>query len=427
MTTKKPGHHQRSLLRILTAVFFNTVILFSAPPYVLLVSFDGFRADYLDWYSTPNFHRMAAGGVQAEGLTPVFVTKTFPNHYSIATGMYVEHHGLVGNEFFAPDLNTFYQISDRTKVEDGRFYGGEPIWVTAEKQGIKTASYFWVGSEAAIQGIQPSIWKRYRGSDPFEARIDSVAAWFQLPAERRPHLVMLYFNEPDDTGHRFSPRSPQTAAEIQSLDQLLNRLLMKMDSLTIADSLNIILVSDHGMAEISPERQIHLDQLINLDGLKLEGGNPYVFIYGASEDRLDSIYKQLRSVPHLKTYKKADIPDRWHFRENNRIKQLLVLADEGWSLFWNPRQKLEQVGGAHGFDNALRSMAGLFVADGPAFKDGYRRPAFENVNIYPLITYILGLTPNPEIDGELYRVQDLLRKELLKGQKTNPGGQIQPR
>jgi alkaline phosphatase D len=427
MTVKGSDSQSKRVSRYLIGWFFSTVLLFSAPPYVLLVSFDGFRADYLDWYPTPQFHRVAEAGVRADGLIPVFVTKTFPNHYSIATGMYVENHGLIGNRFFAPDLKAMYQISDRATVEDGRFYGGEPIWVTAEKQGIRTASYFWVGSEAPISGIRPSIWKRYHQSDPFEARIDSVATWFQLPPERRPHLVLLYFHEPDETGHNYGPRSPETKAEVQDLDRVLDLLVKRMRALPIADSLNLILVSDHGMAAIDPAREIHLDREIDLSGLKIEGSNPYAFIYGGSEERLKALVQQLKGVDHITFYRKEDIPDRWHFRENERIKQVLILADEGWSLFWEPRKALTRPGGTHGFDNALRSMEGLFIADGPAFKDGYRRPHLENVDIYPLIAHILGLKPYPGIDGKLTRVQDVLRGEPLKGKEADSHRKIKPR
>ncbi len=427
MSIRRSESRNRKRSRYFIGWFFSTVLLFGAPPYVLLVSFDGFRADYLDWYPTPQFHQVAEAGVRADGLIPVFVTKTFPNHYSIATGMYVENHGLIGNRFFAPDLNAMYQISDRTTVEDAKFYGGEPIWVTAERQGIRTASYFWVGSEAPIGGIQPSIWKRYHKSDPFEARIDSVARWFQLPPERRPHLVLLYFHEPDETGHNYGPRSPEAKAEVQDLDRVLGLLVKRMHSLTIADSLNLILVSDHGMAAIDPARQIHLDQEIDLSGFRIEGSNPYAFIYGGSRKQIDNLIRQLKGVDHITFYRKEDIPDRWHFRENERIKQVLVVADEGWSLFWDPNKSLTRHGGTHGFDNALRSMEGIFIADGPAFKDGYRRSHLENVDIYPLIAYLLGLKPYPGIDGKLARVQDVLKREPLKGKEADSDRKIKSR
>ena len=236
-------------------LFFITLFYFSCgqgqqDAYVLLISFDGFRADYLDRYNTPNFDTFIKNGVGAVGMKPSFVTKTFPNHYSIATGMYAENHGLVGNHFYDPVLDENYTMSDRSKVEDPKFYGGEPIWVTAEKQGVKTASYFWVGSEAPIKGVYPSRWKRYDHDFPFEARIDSVADWFSLPVSERPRLCMLYFHEPDGAGHDFGPESPETGRMVTHMDSIFGIIVEKMSNLDIYPQLNIIAVSDHGMAEI---------------------------------------------------------------------------------------------------------------------------------------------------------------------------------
>ena len=220
-------------------IFFLTLLSFlfakniEDKPYVLMISFDGFRADYIDWYNTPNFDRLAKQGVKADGMKPVFVSKTFPNHYSLATGMYIENHGLVGNYFYDKKLDATYTLSDRSKVEDGRFYGGEPLWATAEKQGMKTASYFWVGTEASIAGVRPSIWKKYDHNFSFTARIDSVEKWFNLPVEIRPQLVMLYFHEPDDAGHRFGPKSAETEAMIDSMDSIMGHILDSMEKLDI--------------------------------------------------------------------------------------------------------------------------------------------------------------------------------------------------
>lgn len=386
----------------------GTGLLLAGRPYVLLISFDGFRADYLNWYHTPNFDRLATAGVKAYGLKPVFVSKTFPNHYSIVTGMYIENHGLVGNTFYDPVFRETFRIGDRSKVEDARFYGGEPIWVTAERQGIKTASYFWVGSAAAVGGVRPSIWKRYDHDFPFPARIDSVAAWFTLPQDIRPHLALLYFHEPDGTGHDYGPRAPETEKMVEAMDAVLGQVLDKMEALSIGDSLNIIVVADHGMAAISQERMISLDDYVNLNSVRTESSGPYMAIWGFSAWRQKRIYNKLKGIPHLQVYRKPDIPERWHYRNHYRIKDLLLVADEGWMVFPSAPDSLNDKG-THGYDNALRSMQAIFVAGGPAFKNGYQRSTFENVNIYPLIAHILGLEPYPHIDGDLEKVSDLLK------------------
>lgn len=380
--------------------------------YVLLISFDGFRADYLDWYDTPNFDRMAEQGVKAKGIKPVYVSKTFPNHYSLATGMYAENHGLIANTFYDEKFDATYKIRDRSAVEDKRWYGGEPIWCTAEKQGVITASYFWVGSESEAGGCQPSEWKRYDHDFPFENRIDSVMTWFQKPEAERPQFVLLYFHEPDNIGHRYGPRSKETGEIVKKMDALLGQILDRSKELEIYPKLNIIALSDHGMAEISSERTIKLSDHVDLKGLTQEESGPFCFLYGQTPERLNELVDELNAVPRITAYLKKDIPDRFHYRNHYRIKDVLVVPDEGWSIIDENRPNLNYgIGGDHGFDNNLWSMHAIFCADGPAFKDGYQCGTFENVNVYPLIAHILGVTPYSEVDGSFQHIQALLRKE----------------
>ena len=375
--------------------------------YVLLVSMDGFRADYLEKTYTPNFDNMSKNGIRSEGLIPVFISKTFPNHYSIATGMYPENHGLIANSFYASDLDKFYSIRDRESVEDGDFYGGEPIWVTAERQGVKTASYFWVGTEAAIAGVHPSIWKRYDQKVPFDDRIDSVMTWFSLPISHRPRLVMLYFHEPDWTGHQYGPNSKETVKQIQRMDGIIGTIMEKAGKLSIAGKLNVLVVSDHGMTEVHPEQTIDLSAYTNLSGVTTTGAGPTVFLSADSRKRLTSVYNELQQLPNAQVYWKRDIPERWHYRDHERIPEVLIIADEGWTLMpmgHGPGMPK----GTHGYDNKLISMQSIFVADGPAFKSGNSREVFENIHIYPLLVYILGLEPYAGIDGDLDVVKDML-------------------
>jgi len=380
--------------------------------YVLLISFDGFRAEYLDWYHTPNFDRLAQQGVKAESMKPVFITKTFPNHYSIATGMYADHHGLIANTFYDVEFDATYRIRDRSTVEDARWYGGEPIWCTAEMQGVKTASYFWVGSESKAGGCQPSVWKRYDHAYPFEARIDSVMARFQLPIKNRPRLVLLYFHEPDASGHRFGPKSRETENAVLKMDRLMGTILRKVKSLSIFDNLNLIIVSDHGMTEIDSISVINLNDYTDLSGVSQEGTGPVSFLYGVETIHLHQVSADLKAVPHISVYLKDEIPERLHYKNNYRIKDLLLIADEGWSILdiHNPKPE-RYIGGTHGYDNELFSMHAIFIADGPAFKNGYSRDTFENIDIYPLISHLLQLTPNQKIDGDLDRISDILLKE----------------
>ncbi len=384
-------------------------------PYVLLISFDGFRSDYIDWYDTPNMDRFIKQGVRSEGLIPIFVSKTFPNHYSIATGLYAENHGLIGNHFYDPILDEEYSLQDRSKVEDPRFYGGEPLWVTAEKQGIQTASYFWVGSEAPIKGVYPTIWKPYEHDFPFESRIDSVESWLSMPKEQRPQLCFLYFHEPDATGHDTGPKSKETALMVSKLDSLFGVLIKKLNTLSIANDLDIIVVSDHGMTEISSERTVDLKKYIDMSSLKQEGSGPYCFLYDIDKEEIENIVRGLNQSPYISAYRKEDIPERFHFKDHYRIKDVLVLANEGWYIKNQAISSSSEAGdyipqgGTHGYDNQLKSMHALFIAKGPSFEKGLVTTPFENINIYPLICHILKIQPSKNIDGKLENIHHILR------------------
>ncbi len=394
---------------IILFLIIHTVYASDADEYVLLISMDGFRYDYLDKANTPNFDKLVNTGVSAKALIPVFTSKTFPNHYSIATGMYAENHGLIANTFFANDLNKQYSIRDRNAVENGAFYGGEPIWVTAESQNVISASYFWVGSEAVIKGQQPTYWKKYNQKVSFESRIDSVISWYSKPVQSRPRLILLYFHEPDWTGHEYGPNSNETISQIENMDNVFGNLITKISKLSIYNNLNIIIVSDHGMTEVNPHSTIDLSLVTDLSNMRVNGSGPTVFISSESKKQLKQTYKQLKNIDNADVYWKQNIPKRFHYRNHVRIPDLLVLANEGWSLMPLGHGSSTPKG-SHGYDNQLDNMKAIFMAKGPSFKKGYRRDEFENIHIYPLITHILGIKSYPNIDGDLEQVKDLLSK-----------------
>ena len=394
---------------IILFLIIHTVYASDADEYVLLISMDGFRYDYLDKANTPNFDKLVNTGVSAKALIPVFTSKTFPNHYSIATGMYAENHGLIANTFFANDLNKQYSIRDRNAVENGAFYGGEPIWVTAESQNVISASYFWVGSEAVIKGQQPTYWKKYNQKVSFESRIDSVISWYSKPVQSRPRLILLYFHEPDWTGHEYGPNSNETISQIENMDNVFGNLISKISKLSIYNNLNIIIVSDHGMTDVKPDRTIDLSLVTDLSNMRVNGAGPTVFISSESKKQLKQTYKQLKNIDNADVYWKQNIPKRFHYRNHVRIPDLLVLANEGWSLMPLGHGSSTPKG-SHGYDNQLDNMKAIFMAKGPSFKKGYRRDEFENIHIYPLITHILGIKSYPNIDGDLEQVKDLLSK-----------------
>lgn len=378
--------------------------------YVVLVSFDGMRHDYLDRGITPNLDRVARDGVRASALIPVFPSKTFPNHYSIATGMYAEHHGLVENTMYDPVFRATYSIGNRGAVEDGRWYGGEPLWVTAEKQGMVAAAFFWVGTEAPVQGIRPSFWQRYDASVPHDARVDRVLDWLRLPPEQRPHLILLYFSHVDGAGHDHGPDSPEVSQAVREADRVVGRLLDGFAALPIRDRIHLVLVSDHGMTTAPPANRILLDDLADLQDVRRVGsGTQMMFFLEGDTARGERLVRALaRRLEHARAYRKSEIPERLHYRNSRRIGDLLVMAEEHY-LVVTRQWPGGSDPGQHGYDPAYRSMQGIFLAMGPRIRAGLRIPAFENVHIYPLVTRLLGLEPNPESDGRAEVLAPILR------------------
>lgn len=377
--------------------------------YVVIVSFDGFRWDYPDLYETPNFDDMASQGVKAAYLLPSFPTKTFPNHYTLATGLYPDHHGIINNSFYASELDGIYRIGAVEMVTDPDAYFGEPIWVTAEKQGVKAASYFWVGSEAAIMGVSPSYWYAYNHDAPYIPRVDKVISWLEMPLNKRPGLIFLYFDEPDGIAHRFGPEHQETGDVVNYLDSVLGYLRSEIAKLEYGDLVNLIVLSDHGMGPTSPNKYVNITEYLKEEWtVSVIGGNP-LYLIQAKEQCADSITGALNSVEGVSAWQKDDIPERLNYGTSPRFPGIVVLADSLWSV-GTKADPSAYSGGAHGYDNAFSNMNAIFYAEGPAFKEGYSSEAFSNVEIYGIVAEILGLDP-AETDGDLENIRYILNSE----------------
>lgn len=378
---------------------------------VVLISIDGFRWDYPDKAETPNLDFLINSGVRAKSLIPCFPTKTFPNHYSIVTGLYPENHGIVANNMYNPDTKRYFRLSISEALHDPDWWGGEPIWVTAEKQGIETACYFWPGSETKIKGVLPTYFYPYDGSIPNEERMHQILRWLDLPEDQRPSFITTYFSTLDDTGHDSGPDSQEVIDAIQYMDSVIGILLNGLKTRALLDKVNVIIVSDHGMAEISAERVIFLDDYIDLSDVDVVDWNPVAAINPA-EGQQDNIYQKLVTAhPNMLVYRKQEIPDRLHYRDHRCIPQILAIADEGWSItsLETFREKPHYVtGGNHGFDNRLKSMGAIFIARGPAFKSGLVVEPFQNIHIYELLAKLLGVNPAPN-DGNLDSIRIVLK------------------
>lgn len=393
----------------LLLILLLVVYLCSKPKsnYVIMLSLDGFRWDYADNIPTPNLDYIAMNGVKAQSLKASYPTKTFPNHYTMATGLYPDHHGIVQNSFYDPEMNAYYAIMDRNAVEDPVFYGGEPIWVTAEKQGLISASYFWVGSEAPVQGVQPTYWKRYDHDFPFGQRIDTVIYWLELPEEKRPRLITFYMHEPDGVGHHHEAGSKLFINTIIQLDSLVGVLIKRVNALPIAEEVNIIVTSDHGMSPISNDRKVILEDYIDETWFDvIEGYNPN-FLLKVKEAFRDTAFKALKAIEHIQVWEHGKVPERLHYGFNPRTLDYIVVADSSWSIVMCKDKSV--CIGAHGYDNDNKDMHTIFYAIGPAFKSKHVHPTFNNTDIYPLITTILELEP-AKVDGKTENILGMLKE-----------------
>ncbi|KAK3576513.1 hypothetical protein CHS0354_034187 [Potamilus streckersoni] len=390
-------------------------------PKVLLVSFDGFRWDYLlnMTKNTPNFNRIIKNGVYARrGLKNCFVTKTYPNHYTIVTGQYEETHGIVGNDFYDPLYNETFMANNDSQVRDPKWFnmGGQPIWVTNQLADIERRSgvVYWPGDAASVDGVLPSHYLPYTGYLKNKTRIDTVLDWFTV---KNPiNLGLLYFEEPDSIGHIYGPYSEQVVGMVEALDKdVLGYLLHRLEEAELLDKINLIITSDHGMANISDieKNKIDLDQYVNPLSYRVLNGNPVISILPVPNTTamIDEIFRNLSGRPNLNVYRKEEIPVDYHFTHNRRIMPIVVVPDEGYWISYN---KSGTSVGVHGYNNSLSSMHPIFLAMGPGFKNGVSVDTFNNVDIYPLLCHLLKINPHPN-NGSLDNVRDLLKEEMEDG------------
>ena len=382
--------------------------------YTILISFDGFRWDYANRGITPTLDSLSAHGVSALSLQPSFPTKTFPNHYTIVTGLYPQNHGIISNNMYDPVYDEYFALGKRQAVENSRWYKGEAIWETAKKQGLITASYFWPGSEVNIEYRRPDYFHYYDHNRPYGDRINGIIEWLQLPYNERPKFITVYFDAADTDGHKYGPDSEGINNTIMRLDTLLNTLLIKLDDIELKDSTNIIIVSDHGMTEISDKRIINVDEMISGFNYDIIDDGPFMLIYPEANDK-QNIYNRLtENENNYKVYFNNKLPEHFYLAGSHLLSEIIVISKPGWSLVTNKileRRKNGSSGlGNHGYDNYHTDMHGIFYAIGPSFKKNYKTGTVLNIDIYPLLCKILNIKPKINIDGKLERIQPLLKE-----------------
>ncbi len=375
-------------------------------PYVLLISLDGFRYDYAERDHATNLLAFGKSGVTAKALIPSFPSTTFPNHYTIVTGLYPAHHGIVDNSFWDPARNAEFKISNSASTTDGSWWGGTPLWVLAEQQGMRAASFFWPGSDAEIQHTRPTYFYKYDGKIPNERRVAQVVEWLKLPKPERPHFITLYFSDVDHEGHQFGPDAPQTHEAIKKIDAELGKLFGEVRALGVP--LDIFVVSDHGMAAVTGD--VDMSKLAGLAGVEIAPNSTDFKFYSSDPKKIDQLYAELHGKdPRIEVYRRGEIPERLHYSGNPRIGDLVALAAVPVVLHLAPRSGQNLPKGMHGYDVAnVPDMRGIFYAAGPDLKAGLTVEEFQNIHIYPLIAHILGLTVPSGIDGRLSVLEPIL-------------------
>ena len=370
----------------------------------IVVSLDAFRWDYPTIYNTPWLDSIAANGVAAT-MVPSYPSSTFPNHFTLATGLVPDHHGIVNSQFWAPEKGELFSMGDSATRYNPYYFGGEPIWVTAKKQGVKSASIYWVGSDVAIQGLYPDYYLRW-DNEPrltYPQRVEEALRIAKLPESERPSLLMVYFDEPDWTTHHYGPVAEESEAVIEQLDSLMGILYRGLKELDYG--VNLIVTSDHGMTEISDEKFISIEQTVNPDWVeRIVSTNPTSIF--CKEGCRDSLFEQLSKVKHISVWRKEEVPAHLNYGTSNHLGDLIVAPDLGWQFATTPRG----LKGAHGYDINEPDMQIIFRACGPDFKRGYTLPhSFSNVDLYSILAELLKIEP-AKTDGSLEKVQELFSK-----------------
>jgi predicted AlkP superfamily pyrophosphatase or phosphodiesterase len=381
-------------------------------PYVVLVSIDGFRWDYQDLADTPTLDRIASRGVRAERMVPVFPTLTFPNHYSIATGLYPARHGIVGNYFPDQTHSRWYALSNREAVQDGSWYQGEPVWVAAEKAGMVTAAYFFVGTEAAVAGVPLTYWHAYDEDISGETRVDQVLNWLAMPEAERPHFITLYFEHVDEVTHAHGPETRESIDSIEAVDGYLGRLLDGIDALSICDDVYVVVVSDHGQMWVNrDEEPFIIDDVVDIEGVRVVDHGSSAFVYFPERDPERAV--RIRDAVNAswkrgRAYLREELPAEWRVPADSGFAEVILQADPGYLTFSTEVRINTKTKSSHAWAPDTPEMHAIFMAFGPRLPAGASIGPIDSVDVYPLLMQILGLPVTTPIDGNPAKLVPLL-------------------
>jgi predicted AlkP superfamily pyrophosphatase or phosphodiesterase len=389
----------------------NTGATLPTDDIVILLSIDGFRWDYIELHETPVIGQLAREGVRAGRMTPEFPTKTFPNHYTLVTGLRPESHGIVANWFFDPRLQKTFSMS---KTEAYWWEAGEPIWITAEKQGVRSGCFFWPGSETELQGRRPTLYRPFEKNLTCAQRVDGLLAWLDLPPEQRPRFFTLYFDLVDTQGHNFGPTAPETREAAREADDAIARLLAGLEQRGLRERTNLVLVSDHGMSETSPDRVVFIEDLVDTALVQVESLGPN----GGVRPKSDTISAaelaaviRAKAPPQVQVYLREEVPVELHYRKSDRIPPVVLIAEDHWNIEskvgW-PLRRATYSKGSHGWDLRLPNMGAFFAAHGPAFKRGHTFSEARSLDVYELLCALLGVRPAAH-EGDSRLAREVLR------------------
>lgn len=375
----------------------------SLTPTLILISIDGVRHDYIDMYNPPHLTALAEEGLTADGLQPVFPSKTFPNHFSLVTGLYAENHGIIGNNIYDPEHDDVFGLSIKEAIQNGRWWQGEPIWITAERQGVTAATYFFPGSEAEINELRPSYWHEYDGRVPNRTRVQAALDWLQLPNSERPQFISFYFSDVDSAGHGHGPKSDEVREALLSVDEEIGYLISQLKELGVYEQVNIMITSDHGMYEVDQRNHTVIDTAFDTTLTQYVTYSREIVGIHALRGQSETIYQQLQaSIPpeEASVFYKSDIPERFHYQRNERIPDIFVLAQPGnilvkesWLEDMLASDDYLEPRGSHGYDNQIEEMHGIFIARGPQFKNATQLDTVKMVDIYNVMSTALGILP----------------------------------
>lgn len=374
--------------------------------YTIIVSLDGFRWDYPQIHGTPNLNKMAQNGVSAV-MRPSYPASTFPNHYTLITGLVPDHHGIVNNIFWDRANHRQYSMGDSLTRYNPDYYKGEPIWTTAQRQGVKAASIYWVGSDINIKNSYPTYYKEWADQPrlTFQQRVDTALAMLTKKEADRPHLITLYMDEPDASGHHYGPTGQETKLMVNHIDSLIGKLIDGIEKLPFGNQVNLIVTADHGMTDVSKDRFININDYLKPSWYERAIGNNPTSIFASKENR-DSIYAALSKIDNIEVYRKNKVPKKLKYGTNLNIGDIVVIPACGWQFGFKPSPNI----GAHGYDPAHPDMQVIFFAIGPDFKVGYKGKSFDNTAIYPLLAHLLGVKP-AQNDGNFKQVKSFLKKK----------------